>query len=325
MVPAGFFFGPDPMIPLSISTCWNSHRHQDGADLLRELADLGFQHVELGHGIRFSLWPGLMEEIEKGSATVSSLHNFCPLPMGFTRANPNCYEFSDPSPKTRRRAIQQTKETIDHAARLGAGAVVLHLGSTGQAPVTPSLEEMLEAGRLGSRKFVALKLQGVREHEAAAESVLPRVLECLDELVPYAEKKQVRLGLECREEIEEFPLDCLFPALLARYPEKTVGYWHDFGHAARKDALGFLDHRQHLQRLGPRCIGCHLHDFRLPARDHQRPGSGLIPFPDLLPLIPDAAIQVLELSPRLPSDDVQSCWPWWKTVRETIGKPCATA
>jgi hypothetical protein len=34
--------------------------------MLRELADLGFDHVELGHGIRFSLWPDILRELEKG-------------------------------------------------------------------------------------------------------------------------------------------------------------------------------------------------------------------------------------------------------------------
>jgi sugar phosphate isomerase/epimerase len=127
----GFF-----MSALGISTCWNSHRHQDGGEMLRELAGFGFDRVELGHGIRFSLWPEMIRELEKKEIQVTSLHNFCPLPVGFTKANPNCYEFSDPSKRRRDRAGKLTRETISHAADLGASAVVLHLGSTGQKPVT---------------------------------------------------------------------------------------------------------------------------------------------------------------------------------------------
>jgi sugar phosphate isomerase/epimerase len=285
--------------------------------MLRELAGFGFDRVELGHGIRFSLWPEMIRELEKKEIQVTSLHNFCPLPVGFTKANPNCYEFSDPSKRRRDRAGKLTRETISHAADLGASAVVLHLGSTGQKPVTGTLESLLDRGKLGSRKFVELKLKAVREHEAALPAVRDRVTEVLDPVVDHARDKKVKLGFECREEIEEFPIDWLFPELLDRYPEDTVGYWHDFGHAARKDALGFIDHHQHLRELGPRCIGCHIHDFTWPDRDHRLPGKGNIPFRDLLPLIPENALKVLELSPRLEASEVQLCLPWWKELQAT--------
>lgn len=285
--------------------------------MLRELADLGFERVELGHGIRFSLWPDILKELEKGDIRVTSLHNFCPLPVGFTHANPNCYEFSDPSRRGRERAEKLTCETIAHAANLGATAVVLHLGSTGQAPVTRRLEALLADGKLGSRKYVELKLKAVRDHEAVRPSVLARVTAVLDPLVDYAREKKVRLGLECREEIEEFPIDSLFTEILGRYPPETVGYWHDFGHAARKDALGFIDHRQQLRELGPRCIGCHLHDFSWPNRDHRLPGKGIIPFRELLGLIPPEALKILELSPRIDASEVQLCHAWWKKLQAT--------
>ena len=53
------------MLPLALSTCWNSYRHQDGYAMLREIRQLGFPVVELGHAIRFSLWPGIMKAWEE--------------------------------------------------------------------------------------------------------------------------------------------------------------------------------------------------------------------------------------------------------------------
>ena len=58
----------------------------------------------------------------------SSLHNFCPLPvevMGLRRTATNFPPFH---PTERERAVKQTIQTIDFAARLDAPFVVLHLG-----------------------------------------------------------------------------------------------------------------------------------------------------------------------------------------------------
>ena len=54
--------------------------------MLREIRDLGFDYAELSHGIRISLLPGIFEAVDAGEIKISSLHNFCPLPMGVDRA-----------------------------------------------------------------------------------------------------------------------------------------------------------------------------------------------------------------------------------------------
>ena len=53
------------MQPLALSTCWNSYRHQDGYAMLKEIRQLGFPAVELGHAIRYSLWPGVVKAWEE--------------------------------------------------------------------------------------------------------------------------------------------------------------------------------------------------------------------------------------------------------------------
>src|SRR6476620_11446234 len=113
---------------LSFSTCWNSGRHTDGDAILQEILDLGFERVELGHGIRVSLMEGVQKMYEQGKVQFSSLHNFCPLPVEITRPSPDCYIFSSPDQRERDRALRLTFQTIDFAERLGAPIVVLHLG-----------------------------------------------------------------------------------------------------------------------------------------------------------------------------------------------------
>ena len=72
----------------SLSTCWNSSRHTDGRALLREIRELGFEYAELSHGTRISLLPGILEAVDAGEMKISSLHNFCPLPMGVNYSAP---------------------------------------------------------------------------------------------------------------------------------------------------------------------------------------------------------------------------------------------
>ena len=105
----------------SLSTCWNSHRHTDGRAMLREIRDLGFQYAELSHGTRISLLSGILEAVDAGEMRISSLHNFCPLPMGVTYAAPNLYQFSAERPRERELAQRYTVKTIEFAVRVKAG------------------------------------------------------------------------------------------------------------------------------------------------------------------------------------------------------------
>src|SRR5215470_10133039 len=100
-----------PMI--AFSTCWNSGRHTAGDEMLREIkTEFGFDSIELGHGIRLSLMPGIQKMFDAGEVRFTSLHNFCPLPVEVLVASPNCYEFSAVSPEERERAVRQTFQTI---------------------------------------------------------------------------------------------------------------------------------------------------------------------------------------------------------------------
>ena len=96
--------------------------------MLREIHALGFDHAELSHGIRMSLLPGIFEAVDAGEIKISSLHNFCPLPMGVNHAAPNLYKFSSINPRERDNAWRHTLKTLETAARVQAPAVVLHMG-----------------------------------------------------------------------------------------------------------------------------------------------------------------------------------------------------
>src|SRR4051795_1832507 len=113
----------------SFSTCWNSHRHTDGRAMLREIRDLGFDYAELSHGTRISLMPGILDAVDAGEIKISTLHNFCPLPMGINHAAPNIFKFTALARRERENAFRHTIKTIETAERVGAQLVVLHMGA----------------------------------------------------------------------------------------------------------------------------------------------------------------------------------------------------
>ena len=51
---------------LAFSTCWNSHRHSEGEAMVDELLALGFDTIEISHGLKVSLLPGLQKAFAEG-------------------------------------------------------------------------------------------------------------------------------------------------------------------------------------------------------------------------------------------------------------------
>src|SRR5437867_11321069 len=153
---------------IAFSTCWNSERHNIGDRMLREIkSKLGFELIELGHGIRISLMPGIQKMFDAGEVRFSSLHNFCPLPVEVMSASPDCYAFSAAGNIERDRAVKQTLQTLDFAERLNAPFVVLHCGSISMNPTTDELIALAQTGCLLSRQSVHNKIVTLRTLERA--------------------------------------------------------------------------------------------------------------------------------------------------------------
>ena len=297
---------------LSFSTCWNSGRHTSGDVMLQEIKELGFDLVELGHGIRLSLMPGIQEVFDAGEVRFSSLHNFCPLPVEVMTASPDCYLLSAEYPKERERAIKQTLQTIDFARRLDAPFVVLHLGEVPIGPVTDDLIRLAKDGKLLSREYVRKKIAAIEKREAAAPPHLQRVKDALRKISDYAGERNVRLGIEGRRGYEEIPSERELPALLDELNSPVFGYWHDLGHIQIKENLCFLDHAEWLGLMAPRTFGCHVQDCIWPAQDHQPPFAGDVDMDRLVPLLPPDCTMVWELSPRKTVVEIRRSIATWK-------------
>jgi len=289
----------------SFSTCWNSARHTDGRAMLREIRELGFEYAELSHGIRISLLPGIFEAVKAGEIKISSLHNFCPLPVGVDKASPNLYEFSSDRERDRQLAVKHTLNTLEFAQRVGAPLVVLHFGSMDLKDYTSKLKELLERGERGSAKFLKVVAEAEAARTAKKKKFYDHSRDTLRELYGEAKTRGIKFGIEIREAVEELPIESDFAALLKEFPAPTVNYWHDVGHAQIKHDLGFIDHAKFLAERADRLAGFHIHDVKFPARDHFPPGGGDIDFAALAPFVKPEHIKVFELSPKVPLESVK--------------------
>ncbi len=298
---------------LSCSTCWNCERHTKGENMLQEILDIGFERVELGHGIRLSLMEGVQRYYEAGKVQFSTLHNFCPLPVEITRPSPDCYQFTSHRDSERERAIKLTFQTIDFAKRLGAPLVVLHLGSVPIERSTEKLIALAEKGEQNSRQYVKMKVNAVKLREKKIGVYLQRSKEALLRIVDYAGHMGIKLGVEGRQGFEEIPSEMEASAILEEVnAPDVVGYWHDFGHIQIKENLGFVDHAEWLAHISKRMLGGHLHDTVWPGKDHRAPFTGNIDYDKLIPLIPNPTTLVWEMGPRRNAAEIRESLEKWK-------------
>ncbi len=298
---------------LSFSTCWNSQRHSDGETMIEEILGLGFDTIEVSHGLKVSLLPGIQKAYDEGKFRVSGVHNYCPSPVEVMIDAPDCYEFTSFRPYERERAFKLTLGTLDTAARLNASYVVLHMGSIPMKRETKVLTEMVKRGKLNDRDFVKLKLKIIRKREKLAPLYFSRARETLGRLAEKAEQVRIPLAVESRSTYEDMPCESEMVRLMEEFADNPwIGYWHDFGHVQLKHNLSLLDHEEWLRKMVPYLIGCHLHDVEWPARDHRVPlDGGDVPFDRLIPMVSKDKYLVWELSPTRKKAHIKRALPLW--------------
>jgi sugar phosphate isomerase/epimerase len=259
-----------------------------------------------------SLWEGVVRYLSEHNLEITSLHNFCPLPVEVMRADPDCYQCTSHRTEERERAARYTRQTIERAASLRARYVVLHLGSVPMPDYTRKLTESIKAGHYLDRRYVRVKIAALKAREAVR--YLDRVQEWLAPVAEHARAAGVKLGVENRIGIETMPSEREFPELLGPREFSGVGYWHDFGHAQVRANLGWIDHREWLSRMTPRLFGCHVHDVRFPDQDHLAPFTGMTPLSDLLVALPPQTLCVWEMGPWVSGAEIVAALAKWRSL-----------
>ncbi|MFQ5681439.1 MAG: sugar phosphate isomerase/epimerase family protein [Candidatus Omnitrophota bacterium] len=291
----------------ALSLSWNSFRFSRGQEIVDEAKGLGFDRVELN----FSLTPQVVEDIlalsGQGKIKVTSLHNFCPFPDGFTReqALPDCYSLAAEDEAERRQAVRWTRQTIDYCQRFRARAVVLHAGKVNMADETRTLLKLRFSAEPGRRRqYELLRAKMQRDRKARAKLHLEQVKKSLEELSRYAQDRGVALGLENRFYFSEIPNFFEIEGLLSHFAPADIFYWHDTGHARIMEILGFVPSAgDFLRCYGERLLGLHLHDVR-GHKDHLAPFTGELDFDEIKPYAREGVIKIIEAHHPATSEEV---------------------
>ncbi len=246
--------------------------------MCQEIVDLGFDHIEISHGITLTLIPGILKAVDEGLVKATGVHNFCPAPIEIKGDSPDVFQFTSFREWERRRAMSLSKDTIDFCHRVRAKYLVLHMGRVHllkDGSRSRSLERLARAGDLGTVAYAHAKNKLMAERAKLAPVYYERARAALHELAEYASKYDLMLGVEGRSHYEQVPSEDEMLRLLDEFKDcPNVGYWHDFGHIQRKHNLLMLDHGQYLESVKPHLIGAHINDVQWPSRDHRAPFTG---------------------------------------------------
>jgi len=301
----------------AFSTCWNNSRHTDGEPMIEEIVALGFDTIELSHGMTVAKLPGIRKAYARGLFTCCGVHNFFPSPVEVMIDAPDAYEYTSHRPADRQRAMEMTLKTLELAAEFQAGYVVLHMGSVPlkSSNWTKPLTARLAEGEQLDPGYARDKIAFVKKRESIAPLYFQRAMDALRVLADRARELGVKLAVESRSRFEDMPTEREMIQLQEAFEDHpAVGYWHDFGHVQLKHNLGLLDHGQWLARISPHLIGGHVHDVQWPARDHRTPFSGTLDYADLLPHFPPGCPLVWELSPTREAGEIRESLVIWKTL-----------
>ncbi|MFH0947439.1 MAG: sugar phosphate isomerase/epimerase family protein [Elusimicrobiota bacterium] len=295
---------------VALSTVYNISKHKNPVSLVDEIKSLGFSAVELNVEVPENFITEIAKRIE-----IVSVHNFCPkldfIPLGKTIYSPYSIASSDENERTT--AIKLTKKTIDVANSVGAKAIVIHSGEvdmeiTGQALAKKYNETK---GNDDYKNFLGTFLA---ERKSKQKIFLENVLSSFDELIIYAERKNVKIGVENRFWANEIPSFAEYEIIFQKFSGSSIGLWYDVGHAVIAQKQGMVEsHLDFLRNYSDHLIGMHLHDV-VNVYDHKAPGTGEVNFTEISKFLHNDTIIVNETHPSSTKEELRNSIDYLKKV-----------
>ncbi len=284
---------PRQLYKASCSTMWARHNFPELSDFFEAARRLGFAQVELNHQIDSSVLKG----VDLSRQALSSVHEPCPADVSVEELKARDWLISSPNEECREHGVEAIQRSVDLAAEHHLPVVVVHAGMVStDAQLEQKLRKLFEAGRSASDDYRRVKAELTEFRQRRAPACMESVKKSLHELLEYASRSGVRLGLENRYHYYDIPNLDEMGELLALGDIERLGFVYDVGHAQHLDRLGFHPHEEWLRRYASRIIEVHLHDVR-GLHDHVSPGLGDVNFDMVAAYLPAEAIRTLELQP----------------------------
>ena len=277
-----------PSVTFALSTNWNNSRLNDGAAIADEAEALGFDALELDFRTQPEQLPGFRSRLDR--MPVTSVHAYCPVPIGAPSGHPELYQLCSPDANERALARMLLEKTFACAADLGAKVVVFHAG---YADLTTLFGNLFTTAR---------KLRVKR-----GKKLLETFMREFETLRPSLEKKGLTLALENLPSQEGFPGLEEAKSLMKAFEGAPLRLWFDTGHALVRESHGWAGESAHMAaELLPWICGMHLNDVKGPTDDHQEPGWGNVDFARLTFLAKRDILRVFEPHRPVPFEDLKN-------------------
>ena len=260
---------------------------------------LGFASIELNHQVNSAM----LAEMQTTQFKFSSIHEPCPADISTDDLKARDWLMSATDETNRQQGVAIIKRSIDLANRVGAPAVVVHSGIV-QADLTLE-KELSSLYQAQSQEYLEIINKMVSARSMLVAPRIEAVIKSLRELLEYASRFGVLLGLENRYHFMDIPSPDEMGVLLDLAGGDQLGFVYDIGHAEAMDRLGFYPHQIWLDRYADRMIGVHLHDV-IGVTDHFAPGLGEIDFSRVAPYLPENAFRTCELRTSVTPEQVEA-------------------
>ncbi len=283
----------------ALSTNWDLSLTPD--QMIDQALALGFDSLELGFGTRAEMIKAYQRRLSE--MPVTSLHAFCPVPIGAPMAHPEVYTLASYRALMRNLARMHLAHTITTAASLGATAVVLHAGRISLARFfdanfsSRTLCAALEAAQkdVMNRRFQSLTRTALKMRRRRGKRMVDIFSRELEALIPLLQETGVVLGLENLPYLEAFPNEDELDALLTRFAGAPIRGWFDTGHDRVRTSFGWVkgtveDALAHPEKF----IGTHLNDVKDFTDDHLAPYEANVDFDGLMPFFRQVSHVVFE-------------------------------
>ena len=281
---------------LAISTAWNYKTDADLRAMLLQIKDAGLDQLELGYLLTRTQLEELIRLLPEMRMKVLSVHNFCPLPYdGPSPRHPSNYcRLSSLDPKESAKAVEWTNRSVDTAVRAGARALVIHAGTV-ELPDDPSRKifELYSAGKKDTPEFKELRAQLIKARQRTSRPYIETLRGTLAQVMAYAKKKDIQIGLETRYYPVEIPNHEEVGLFLDLFEKDGMGYWHDVGHGEVNERLGFCPPMSYLRTYAHRLIGWHIHGVKV-LKDHHAPFDGDFDLKKVIPYMKPQHIKIIE-------------------------------
>ncbi len=282
---------------LAISTMWNALKQPDGAALIDELRNLGFDSIALSR----HLTPEQLEQLkpsfcEIGQTSPCCIQNYCPILPGTSQddADNDIIHLSSLNGDERKEAIRRTIQTMELAIEMETPIVIIRLGKVDTYDRSYLMRELYE---YGEREFEAFsnkvseatewrKRKEAKHHDA--------VMRSLDELNERALKMEICIAIETPPHYIQIPNYDEVGLLFNEFYGSPMRYWHNVGHAALQEKLGLRWSHEWFEAYGDHLIGVSLHDLKDLDMYHP-PGSGDIEWNDIIPQIKSDVLKVIDI------------------------------